>query len=83
MPVLTGCEVGDVIINHNFRNDNPKRLGFFVKENGVMHLIDEHGYEWTIPNDKGAKLEVFQATKFKLYMAECRARLLAVKEVMK
>jgi len=83
MAALTGCEVGDVIINHNYRNDNPKRLGIFVEENEMMHLIDENGYKWTVPNDKGANLEVFRYTKFKDYMQECRDQLAAVKEVIK
>jgi hypothetical protein len=83
MPVLTGCEVGDVIVNNNLRNDNPEKIGFFMMENGMMHLFDENGHKWAVANDKGANLSVLRYSKLKDYMQDCRNQLASVKEVIK
>lgn len=79
MPQLTGCEFGDIIINHNYSNDNPKKIGIFIKENGVIHLTDTKGLYWTVTNDPGANLEVNGQIDFEKYLKDYNNKMPAVK----
>lgn len=50
---------GDIIVNGWASEDNPHRVGIFVKSNGkTIHLTDGKGNFWDTLNDKEAKLNV-------------------------
>ena len=52
-------EFGDIVVNGWASENNPHRVGIFVKNKGkVIEFTDGKGDFWDALNDKGAKLEV-------------------------